>query len=199
MTQERAARTRQALVRAAAGEFDRGGYAGSSLAKISKAAGISMGALTFHFQTKEQLAATVRAQGYAMTRTVVQQVGRGQEVPVHSVVSLTLALAELLEQEPVVRAAARLTRERSGTGPDWTLAWVPDLREWLDRTVRDGSVDLPDQEAVATLAAHLVIGAEADARRLAERGLRPGGCPVARLSAVWDLMLRGISVPRQGG
>lgn len=72
--QERAARTRQNLVSAAAGEFDRDGYAGASLARIARSAGITTGALTFHFQSKEEMAAVVRTQGHAVTQAVVGQV-----------------------------------------------------------------------------------------------------------------------------
>ncbi|MCD9901327.1 TetR/AcrR family transcriptional regulator [Streptomyces sp. MT29] len=126
MKQARSARTRQALIEAAAGEFDRHGYAGCSLAQISKAAGISMGALTFHFSSKEELAATVRSRGHYATTAVVHEVSATEAAPAQAVVQLTLALARLLQDEAVVRAAARLTQERPGAAADWDSAWAAD-------------------------------------------------------------------------
>src|SRR3989337_2793252 len=49
VSQERAERTRQRLLQGAAAEFSLYGYGGTSLQRISKAAGVTMGALTFHF------------------------------------------------------------------------------------------------------------------------------------------------------
>ncbi|MGW1223275.1 TetR family transcriptional regulator, partial [Streptomyces californicus] len=45
--QERAARTRQALIRSAAAVFEQHGYAQARLAQISSGAGVSTGALHF--------------------------------------------------------------------------------------------------------------------------------------------------------
>jgi AcrR family transcriptional regulator len=186
--QERAARTRQVLVGAAAREFDRHGYAGSSLARISRSAGISMGALTFHFPCKEELAAEVRTQGHAATQAVVAQLAERREAPVQSVVSLTLALAGLLEQETVVRAAARLTREQPGDGPDWVSAWAPVIQERL-RLSRH-------RATLAALAGHLVTGVEADARRQAAGADPAVGRSAVQLARIWELVLRGPATDR---
>lgn len=59
--QVRAARTRQALVRAAAEVFADDGYALASLPAISRRAGVSTGALHFHFPSKDLLAREVEA------------------------------------------------------------------------------------------------------------------------------------------
>ena len=57
--QVRAARTREALIRAAAEVFAADGYALASLPEISRRAGVSKGALHFHFASKDALAAEV--------------------------------------------------------------------------------------------------------------------------------------------
>ncbi|MFJ5552136.1 TetR family transcriptional regulator [Streptomyces sp. NPDC093225] len=187
--QERAARTRRTLVKAAACEFDRHGYAGSSLTRIARTAGISTGAVTFHFPNKEELAEVVRAQGHAATLAAVARVRACQEDPLRSVVTLTLTLARLLEDEASVRAAARLTREQPGCGPRWTGAWVPVVRERL-RPLDEGP-DGGDGATLTALAVHLVAGVECDARSRAGRPEVPGGRPAARLARIWDLVLRG--------
>ncbi|MFF3095116.1 TetR family transcriptional regulator [Streptomyces cyaneofuscatus] len=194
MKQARSARTRQALIEAAAGEFDRHGYAGSSLAQISKAAGISMGALTFHFSSKEELAATVRSRGHHATTAVVHQVSAAEAAPAQAVVQLTLALARLLEEEAVVRAAARLTQEQPGAATDWDSAWAPTISDWLQAPGAEGS----DPAAFSTLATLLVLGTEADMRRRAT-ALAAGHSPVQQLSRVWELSLSGAATPHGAG
>ncbi|CAM5682433.1 hypothetical protein SAVIM338S_07375 [Streptomyces avidinii] len=208
--QERATRTRRTLVSAAAREFDSCGYAGASLVRIARAAGISMGALTFHFPNKEELAEVVRTEGHEATAAVVDRLPVQEEAPVRSVVALTLALAGLLEQEARVRAAARLTRERSGSGPDWTTAWVPAVHARLRHLGGEGggyraagragfrTDAAADRRALAALATHLVAGVEADVRLRAGRGEeRDGrggardGRTAAQLARIWDLVLSG--------
>ncbi|WP_052442621.1 TetR/AcrR family transcriptional regulator [Streptacidiphilus neutrinimicus] len=190
--QERAARTRQALVCAAAREFDRNGYAASSLARITRSAGISVGALTFHFASKEDLAAEVRVHGHAATVATVRTVPRQSEA-VLWVISLTLALATLLEEDVAVRAAARLTREQPEGGPDWSSAWVPAIRERLGQPRQDEALPGTARAALAALATHLLTGVEAEIRQLVSLDQTPDGRPTARLARIWDLIRQGLA------
>ncbi|WP_327678603.1 TetR family transcriptional regulator [Kitasatospora sp. NBC_00458] len=133
MKQERAQQTHRALLRAAAAEFDEHGYAGTSLARVSQAAGVTMGALTFHFPSKAALADAVRADAAALTRAAVEA-GTGQEPPgTEGVAELTDTLTRLLQEEPSVRAAARLTWEQPESAGNWHTGWSPDLRDRLAR------------------------------------------------------------------
>ncbi|MEV8319566.1 TetR/AcrR family transcriptional regulator [Streptomyces sp. NPDC059900] len=187
--QQRAARTRQALIEAAAGEFDRVGYQGSSLARISEAAGVTLGALTFHFPAKQRLCAAVRLEGYERTCRAVEHL-TGQAPPgILSGVRLTRALVTLLEEEAVVRASARISRELPGAGPCWESAW----RGALHRMIEAGAAQELRPEvcaaAVSALAGHLVNGAEAQLR--AEAGAGRGFAGV-RLTQMWELVLYGV-------
>lgn len=63
MKQERSARTRAAILKAGAEVFAEAGFAGASVSGIARRAGLTLGALYFHFQSKEELAREiVRAQ-----------------------------------------------------------------------------------------------------------------------------------------
>lgn len=130
--QERALRTRDALIRSAAAQFDRDGYIGASLARIRDGAEISMGALTFHFSTKAELADAIEKSARTMVAEVVEQVSARKAPSLGLAVELTLELARLLEREEVVRAAARIARERPGS-PEWSSTWVPRLRQKIGR------------------------------------------------------------------
>ncbi|MFD0062399.1 TetR family transcriptional regulator [Streptomyces sp. NPDC056690] len=129
--QERAELTRRRLIEAAAAEFAAHGYAGTSLLGIVKSAGVTMGALTFHFSSKSALADAVQEAGAAATRAVLHDDEAGPG-PRGALVD-TLALAEALETTPSIRAAARFTREGRDAESNWYAAWVPHLRESLER------------------------------------------------------------------
>ncbi|MEU6062846.1 helix-turn-helix domain-containing protein, partial [Streptomyces sp. NPDC047097] len=70
MTQERAVRTRQAILHAAAEVLGESGFAGASITKIAERAGATTGAMYFHFKSKEDLARAVMT---AQPDTVVPQ------------------------------------------------------------------------------------------------------------------------------
>ncbi|MFF5788546.1 TetR family transcriptional regulator [Streptomyces sp. NPDC012693] len=199
--QERAVRTRKALVEAAAQEFDRYGYDGTSLARISSVAGMSIGAVTFHFPSKVHLADAVQQEGREVTLTALEGLAEEPVSPLRMVIDLTLELTRLMEQEPAVRAGIRLGRERPGSEA-WSDAWLPTVRGLLERAYENGQLRDDAQPAdVTILVEHLTGGAEAYLRR------RIGSDPalesaVAQLKRVWHLALVGVSaetagVPRQ--
>ncbi|MEV7028160.1 TetR family transcriptional regulator, partial [Kitasatospora sp. NPDC093558] len=131
--QARAARTRQMLLDAAAAEFDRTGYGSTSLAQVARAAEISLGAVTFHFASKNALANAVQGRGRSLTRSLVDRVLADGARPLCSVEDLTVGLARLLENDVAVRCAARLSRERPRCAASWRSVWVPDLLALLER------------------------------------------------------------------
>ncbi|WP_051950852.1 TetR/AcrR family transcriptional regulator [Actinacidiphila yeochonensis] len=195
--QERAARTREVLIRAAAREFDSIGYAGASLAGIARSAGISVGAVTFHFPSKAQLAAAVNERGLAATAALVERVTARGDASVESVVTMTLALADLLENNVTVRAAARLTREQQGQGAvqDWTSAWMPRLRELLGQAPGGSRGAYADSTTLTALASYLVAGVEADLRHRGQPGHCPPEGPVDQLARIWSLVSHGLVPP----
>ncbi|QES43170.1 TetR/AcrR family transcriptional regulator [Streptomyces venezuelae] len=198
--QERAARTREALVRAAAHEFEHTGYEGTSLTRVAGAAGISVGALTFHFSSKAGLAQAVRTRGDATVRACVAESGTGTEPALDTVVTLTLALARLLEEDEVVRAAVRLWREVPDGDGTWSGLWLPAVAETLDRAGGAGLGPAVAEHDVVLLAEYLLAGAESRLRerlhgpRAASRGEGEGDDSVERhLARLWALVLPGLS------
>ncbi|MGJ7419103.1 TetR family transcriptional regulator [Streptomyces cinereoruber] len=196
--QERAVRTRAGLVRSAAVEFDREGYAGTSLSRISKAAGVSIGAVTFHFASKADLAEAVWEEGRALTRTVLKRVTAERTSALSAVVDFTVELARLMEHEVLVRASARLARELPESA-SWTGIWLPTVRNLLDEAHRAGQLrDGAPPEDVTTLVEYLAGGAETSLRgRQGAKG-RPGG-PADQLDRVWRLALGGVLAAGDAG
>ncbi|MGW6690415.1 TetR family transcriptional regulator [Streptomyces sp. NPDC054961] len=195
--QQRAVRTRSLLVHAASTQFDRSGYEGTTLTQINRLAGISMGALTFHFPTKQALAEAVQQQGRAVVREAVAGVVSRPRPALATGVALTLTLARLLEDNVEVRAAARLARECPPSVAPWSADWLPVLRDLFHQAqdecgLRHGS----DPDALAALAAHLVAGAEIQVRACGAKDMThaAGPGPGEQLARIWRVVLRGLIV-----
>ncbi|MET9426657.1 MULTISPECIES: helix-turn-helix domain-containing protein [unclassified Streptomyces] len=198
--QERAVRTRHSLVVAAAEEFDKNGYEGTSLARVSKSAGISMGALTFHFPTKDELAEAVHACGRSATRAALERPADEPAPALDRMVALTVTLARLLREKSLVRACARLERDgwRSAAG-SWSSLWAPLARDLAERADEQGELRQGvEPDTVSALVAHLVAGSEVQVREWLHGLPQPDGspCPAdAQLARIWELALRGLRAP----
>lgn len=184
--QERALLTRERLVRAAADAFALDGYTGSSLQDICGRAGISMGALTFHFAKKNDLARAVKEAGIAVTRHEVDRTRRGAPDPLAAVVAVTCGLVDLLARDTRVRAAQSLTH----TPPSWDEAWVPQVRRLLAEAERqDLLTPTVHAETLVRLSTHLVHGAAA-ALGTRPRAMADGA---AEFALLWDAVLEGVT------
>ncbi|WP_051716365.1 TetR/AcrR family transcriptional regulator [Streptomyces bikiniensis] len=205
--QERAARTRSALIRAAALEFEHRGYEGTTLSRISESARTSMGGLTFHFRTKEALADSVRSACWASTAPHVAEALTSPAPPMAALGGLVTALMRLLETSVEARAAARLGRELPGSGTagrPGAHAWLPALRTLLARAHAEGEL----REGVApgtaeALVVRLLEGTELAARgrhrRTGARADADAAPPPPSAEQVWALLRTAISGPRDGG
>ncbi|RSS73315.1 TetR/AcrR family transcriptional regulator [Streptomyces sp. WAC06614] len=141
--QHRAEVTRQAILDGAAVAFDRSGFGGTSLSDVVKHAGVTKGALYFHFPSKEALARTLMAEQLR----VADLVPTGPETPspgitgpeassrgttgadttspnptgpgLQTVIDLTHHMAHGLRSDTRIRAGIRLVIEfGSFTDPD---------------------------------------------------------------------------------
>ncbi|MFJ7967298.1 TetR family transcriptional regulator [Streptomyces sp. NPDC096324] len=188
--QLRAEQTRHALIAAAAAEFDRHGYAGTSLSRICKTAGTTMGALTFHFPTKGDLADAVRAAGDAATLAALRPITAVPRPGVQVVIDLTIELAWLLERDVTVRAAGRLAQEQTADPAQRPAGWVHVLRDLLERTrAETDGIPVPcdrDLRDMELLVAYLMAGAEASVRAGAE-----GGSVSQELRGLWAFLTCG--------
>lgn len=105
--QERATRTRRAILEGAATAFDELGYEGASTTEILTRVGVTRGALYHHFPSKEAIAAAV-----------VDLQEEALHAPEHAVrlqaaIDLTMEYARRLRTDPLLRASVRLTVEQS--------------------------------------------------------------------------------------
>ncbi|WP_052707477.1 ScbR family autoregulator-binding transcription factor [Streptomyces rubellomurinus] len=139
--QMRAERTRNAVLLAAADTFASVGFEAASLVDISRRAGVSKGALYFHYVSKQALADGVRAAAGRQIGSAALRALRAGGGPLQGLIDLTHELARLLREDVVVRAGVRLGRRavrRDGPdAPPGTDARPgPDARPGTDATWR---------------------------------------------------------------
>ncbi|MFJ3214139.1 ScbR family autoregulator-binding transcription factor [Streptomyces flaveolus] len=190
--QERSVRTRRALVLAAAEVFAADGYALASLTAISRRAGVSSGALHFHFASKDDLARAVEEDAARSVRELAEP-GADAAVPaLQSLVDATSALLAAVAHDPVVRAGFRLSADPSRKNGAGLLGWWHGrVRQFVLRAQRAGQLagDISPDAATTVIAAATAgfeaLGA-ADAAWLSGE----------RLEEFWSLLLPPLAAPR---
>ncbi|MER8062470.1 MULTISPECIES: ScbR family autoregulator-binding transcription factor [unclassified Streptomyces] len=133
--QERAVRTRRAVLEAAATVFAEHGYAAATVADILKVAGLTKGALYFHFPSKEALARGI------LEAQVPQQLVP-QQLKLQEWVDAGMTLAHQLPRDPVLRAGARLSAESTGNEQHGSAfpTWIAFSASLLEEAKRNGEV-----------------------------------------------------------
>ncbi|MFF2079765.1 ScbR family autoregulator-binding transcription factor [Kitasatospora sp. NPDC058162] len=118
--QERAVRTRRLILEAAASVFDEYGYEGATIGEVVARAGVTRGAVYFHFASKRELAQGV----------VEEQFGR-DELPerhckLQEFVDMGMVVAHQMPRDPLLSAGARLSLGQDvfgdlsgGAAPGW--------------------------------------------------------------------------------
>lgn len=134
--QERAVRTRETLIQCAAEIFNREGFAVASLTMISKRAGVSNGALHFHFASKAALADAVEEAALARLRVVTDAVPADGWSCLQHIVDVTHGLARGLHDDAVLRAGFELSGDvarppQTSLRERWQ-GWVEDEMERAD-------------------------------------------------------------------
>ncbi|MEU5311652.1 ScbR family autoregulator-binding transcription factor [Streptomyces sp. NPDC021562] len=193
--QLRAARTRQALVLAAAEIFSDDGYALTSLPAICRRAGVSAGALHFHFPSKDALAVEVESEARRSAEQLVADRRQSTTSALQLLVTVTRDLLVAVAVDVVVRAGFRLGVDPSwkngGPGFDcWWRAWVC---EQLLRAQREGELTegvSPERAAAVIVAA--TVGFQLSGATDRDRG------PSQHVEQFWSLVLpqlRGEGAP----
>jgi AcrR family transcriptional regulator len=184
--QERAARTREALVRAAAEVFARDGFVLASLASISKKAGVSSGALHFHFESKQALARAVEEEAAAVVRAIAAPARAGGPDALQRLIDATHDLMARLGRDAVVRAGFEL-----GSGPprlegtvDVRVLW----RDWVEEVLRAAQREGVLAEGVSAAGASVtVVAATVGFEQLGADD--PAWTSAATLVQFWNLLL----------
>lgn len=110
--QERARRTRAAIIRSAAVEFGKSGYAAASLNRILEGSRATKGAMYFHFDSKEDLARAVLDTAIERYRTSAERwLARTDLGPLDVLHGMIDEMALRLQHDIIVQAEYRLIIE----------------------------------------------------------------------------------------
>ncbi|MBO1420022.1 ScbR family autoregulator-binding transcription factor [Streptomyces sp. FH025] len=108
--QERAVRTRRLILEAAASVFDEYGYEGATIGEVVARAGVTRGAVYFHFASKRELA-----------RGVVEERFERERIPerdckLQEFVDMGMVIAHRMPRDPLLSAGARLSLGQDAYG-----------------------------------------------------------------------------------
>ncbi|MFE2069741.1 ScbR family autoregulator-binding transcription factor [Streptomyces sp. NPDC059467] len=186
LKQERAIQTREQLLKAAAEVFDEYGYAGAGISKILQRAGVTAGALYFHFKNKQNLAVEVMNAQRGTIEPHVPSTG------LQRLVDITLIWSHSLQADPVLRAGVRLTGEQATFGlADATpyTVWARSFEECLVAAREQG--ELREHVRLDELA-QFIVGACTGMQEYAQVVSRRADLP-HRTVSMWHLLLPGIA------
>ncbi|MFD0529168.1 TetR family transcriptional regulator [Kitasatospora arboriphila] len=127
--QERARRTYEAVLDAAAREFAAHGYANTNLGHVAQSTGVTKGALYGHFASKEELAAALVQHLDDAWKLIEDGVGDSPDSPVATLKNVTCALVARLHRDIRVNAALRLLLEEAQS----SKRTPPSCRTWNAR------------------------------------------------------------------
>ncbi|MER6528041.1 ScbR family autoregulator-binding transcription factor [Streptomyces sp. NPDC001508] len=185
--QERAVRTRRAVIEAAASVFAERGYATATIAEILERAGVTKGALYFHFDSKEALARGV----------IEARITRDHHVPrelkLQEWVDTGMTLAHQVPRDVILRAGIRLSGDLQGRtvfGSTWP-AWIEQSTALLAQARERGEV-LPHVEPAQT--AECFFGAWLGTQAFSEAAARWSDLG-ERVSVLYNHMLPAIATP----
>ncbi|MDM7892620.1 ScbR family autoregulator-binding transcription factor [Curtobacterium caseinilyticum] len=193
--QERAVATRAALIAAAAAEFDERGYLGASMDGVAERAGMTKGALYFHFRSKADTASAVIAEQDAISRRYAEVAATRSSSPLESLMWMTQGIASQMTREVVVRAGLRLAadpnaREIPRDHP--YEHWVEHTADIIRRAIATGEVDPSwDPELIGRVVSPAVAGVQMVSDMLHDRADL-----YERLQELWTMLLSGIASER---
>jgi AcrR family transcriptional regulator len=189
--QERAERTRETIIRAAASIFEEDGYTAAPLSGITRRATVTKGALYFHFASKRELAQAVVGEAANTLQSLLGEARRrrGAALPLQILIDLSHAVVGRLAADPVLRAGLRLGAD-SELFPERDGGLAVDWGALVDELLRKPGGELVEQiQSSAWLAplAAVLTGLELLFRHTPER------IEQETLTTVWRLLLPGLA------
>lgn len=194
--QARAVETRAVIIRAAAQVFTVQGYGGTSMADICAAAGLTKGALYFHFASKEALALAVVDAQHQRATALGDELLHSNQPGLEVLLRMSFELAVQLREDPVSRAGIRLTLESSSLSAPVVTPyeeWIAACDVLLRRAIADGDVrEGTDVEAAARFISPAFTGVQVVSEVLTGRAdLRQ------RVIEMWLFVLPSLVVPER--
>ena len=187
--QERAIRTRRAILEAAGAVFDEHGYTSTTISMVLERAEVTKGALYFHFPSKESLAQAVLDEQVPFG-SVPEQPCKLQEI-----IDMTFVVGQRLLTNSLLRGSVRLAVDQET--PNHVDHSQP-FRQWSERLTslmeqaREKGELLPTVDPPETV--DLLVGGFTGIQ-LMSRAMTDRADLGHRLSVLWAHILPSIAVP----
>lgn len=190
--QQRAVLTRARVLTAAAEVFARTGFLAASMNDIVDQAGVTKGAVYFHFASKEALAVAVVEEQFRQWPGVVQAIDEHSPDELTAIVALTYEVGARFRDDVLVTAGIRLSFERGLVNADMPtpfVGWVTQLQNMFSRARRDG---LLRPGVMPAPAARALVGSFFGVQHVSEI-LTSRQDLESRLDEFWKLFLYGVA------
>ncbi|MEO7261850.1 MAG: ScbR family autoregulator-binding transcription factor [Jatrophihabitantaceae bacterium] len=191
--QQRAVLTRGRVLIAAAEVFARTGFLAASMNDIVEAAGVTKGAVYFHFPSKEALAVAIVEEQFAQWPPLVAAIIEHSPDPLTCVVALTYEVGSRFRDDVLTTAGVRLSFERelvNAAMPTPFVGWVGILQELFSRARRDGQLR---PGLLPAAVARALVGAFFGIQHVSEI-LTNRSDLETRLDEFWKVFLVGVAV-----
>lgn len=167
------------------------GYANASLGEIIDEAGVTKGALYFHFGSKEELARAVIDAGVERFGEAVQIRVRQRGPALERAIETSVLNVDLSESDAIVRAMFRLVVEIGDYRGDENRPferWLDAMRELMARAKEEGDLaDHVDVEVLSMVLLQSLIGARTVAAALD----RTDGL-TQQIEGMWSVLLPAV-------
>lgn len=171
-TKEEAAATREQILDAALRVFSRKGYSAATLQDVAAEAGLTRGAVYWHFKGKVELYTALVGERFARANEVFAEALSPRYSPLESIERLLTRSLEYLEEDPEYRAVLSISLFKTELTPELEPGFqqkVASMRRLVDavadlvrKGIAAGDIDrATDPRAAALAAVSLVNGATA--------------------------------------
>jgi AcrR family transcriptional regulator len=189
--QERARVTKGSIVAGAAAVFEEVGYGSASLSTVAERAGVTKGALYFHFNSKEDLALAVIKAQHALVTEDARRAAKLGCGALSTMVMMCGSFGRQLVREPVVRAGVRLTLEASAFGQQVTDPYHDWIRT-METLTRQGQVEGEINDAVDAAAFARYLVASFTGIQMISGILTERGDVLERIEDMWSILLPAL-------
>ena len=193
---EQAERTKQAVLEAAAEEFDTNGYVGGSIGSIAGRLGMTKGSVAYHFSSKANLAVAIVDEEIAQIDEVVDAIRARGLVGIDGLVVAMHDIILRTDTNTMFRAAFRLNREHSVIDaelPRPHLLWMAHIERFLREARQRGEVSATLDTATATRAVAAMSLGEYQLTHELEGNENPDGA----FLAMWEYLLSSFGANPQ--
>jgi AcrR family transcriptional regulator len=189
--QARSEVTRRKVITSAVELFNEIGYAGTGLGHIIEHAEVTKGALYYHFDSKEALAAAIIREGSTNLFNVFRGITESSAPALENLIHALFVVADLASTDQVARCGTQLMRtfgEFSTVASNTYAAWIDETAALTSQAIDEGDVRSEvDSRAVGETILATVLGVE-----LLSYATTSGHDILDRLVRAWEVLMPAI-------